>query len=64
MSDYYLLTILIIGKTELCKTLAQFLFDSEDAVVRIDMSEYMESHSVSRYLYVYFTSPYFDQICF
>jgi ATP-dependent Clp protease ATP-binding subunit ClpB len=37
-----------VGKTELCKTLAQFLFDSEDAVVRIDMSEYMESHSVSR----------------
>lgn len=38
-----------VGKTELCKTLAQFLFDSEDAVVRIDMSEYMESHSVSRW---------------
>ena len=37
-----------VGKTELCKTLAQFLFDSEDAVVRIDMSEYMEAHSVSR----------------
>jgi ATP-dependent Clp protease ATP-binding subunit ClpB len=36
------------GKTELCKALARFLFDSEDAVVRIDMSEYMESHSVSR----------------
>ena len=39
-----------VGKTELCKTLAQFLFDSEDAVVRIDMSEYMESHSVSRWV--------------
>lgn len=37
-----------VGKTELCKTLARFLFDSEDAMVRIDMSEYMESHSVSR----------------
>ena len=37
-----------VGKTELCKALASFLFDSEDAVVRIDMSEYMESHSVSR----------------
>jgi ATP-dependent Clp protease ATP-binding subunit ClpB len=37
-----------VGKTELCKTLAQFLFDSEDAIVRIDMSEYMEQHSVSR----------------
>lgn len=36
------------GKTELCKALAGFLFDSEDAMVRIDMSEYMESHSVSR----------------
>ena len=61
MSDNYLQSILITGKTELCKTLAQFLFDSEDAVVRIDMSEYMESHSVSRYLYIYLTSPYFDQ---
>lgn len=37
-----------VGKTELCKALAKFLFDSEDAMVRIDMSEYMESHSVSR----------------
>jgi len=37
-----------VGKTELCKALAKYLFDSEDAMVRIDMSEYMESHSVSR----------------
>ena len=37
-----------VGKTELCKTLAKFLFDSEDAMVRIDMSEVMEKHSVSR----------------
>ena len=37
-----------VGKTELCKTLAKFLFDSEDAMVRIDMSEFMEKHSVSR----------------
>ena len=37
-----------VGKTELCKALAQFLFDSKDAMVRIDMSEYMEKHSVSR----------------
>lgn len=37
-----------VGKTELCKTLARFLFDSEDAMVRIDMSEYMEPHSISR----------------
>jgi ATP-dependent Clp protease ATP-binding subunit ClpB len=37
-----------VGKTELARTLAQFLFDSEDALVRIDMSEYMEKHSVSR----------------
>jgi ATP-dependent Clp protease ATP-binding subunit ClpB len=37
-----------VGKTELCKTLARFLFDSEEAMVRIDMSEYMEKHSVSR----------------
>lgn len=37
-----------VGKTELCKALANFLFDSKDAMVRIDMSEYMEKHSVSR----------------
>jgi ATP-dependent Clp protease ATP-binding subunit ClpB len=37
-----------VGKTELCKALAQFLFDTEEAVIRIDMSEYMEKHSVSR----------------
>lgn len=37
-----------VGKTELCKALAQQLFDSEDAIVRIDMSEYMEAHSVAR----------------
>lgn len=37
-----------VGKTELCKTLASFLFDSEDHLVRIDMSEFMEKHSVSR----------------
>ena len=37
-----------VGKTELSKTLAHFLFDSEDAMVRIDMSEFMEKHSVSR----------------
>jgi ATP-dependent Clp protease ATP-binding subunit ClpB len=37
-----------VGKTELCKSLANFLFDSEDAMVRIDMSEFMEKHSVAR----------------
>ncbi|WP_444926621.1 ATP-dependent chaperone ClpB [Microbulbifer sp. TRSA002] len=37
-----------VGKTELCKALAQFLFDTEDAMVRIDMSEFMEKHSVAR----------------
>ena len=37
-----------VGKTELCKALATFLFDSEDHLIRIDMSEYMEKHSVSR----------------
>ncbi len=37
-----------VGKTELCKALANFLFDTEDAMVRIDMSEFMEKHSVSR----------------
>jgi ATP-dependent Clp protease ATP-binding subunit ClpB len=37
-----------VGKTELCKALAQFLFDDEQAMIRIDMSEYMEKHSVSR----------------
>src|SRR5882724_10770858 len=39
-----------VGKTELCKTLASFLFDSEDHLIRIDMSEYMEKHSVSRFI--------------
>ncbi len=37
-----------VGKTELCKTLAEALFDSEDNMVRLDMSEYMEKHSVAR----------------
>lgn len=37
-----------VGKTELAKSLAEFLFDSEEALVRIDMSEYMEKHSVAR----------------
>ena len=37
-----------VGKTELCKSLAQFLFDSTEAMVRIDMSEFMEKHSVAR----------------
>jgi ATP-dependent Clp protease ATP-binding subunit ClpB len=37
-----------VGKTELCKALASFMFDTEEALVRIDMSEYMEKHSVAR----------------
>jgi ATP-dependent Clp protease ATP-binding subunit ClpB len=37
-----------VGKTELCKALAEFLFDSEEHLVRVDMSEYMEKHSVAR----------------
>ncbi len=37
-----------VGKTELCKALAAFLFDSEDHLIRIDMSEFMEKHSVAR----------------
>ena len=37
-----------VGKTELCKALAEFLFDSEQAMVRVDMSEFMEKHSVAR----------------
>ena len=37
-----------VGKTELCKALASFLYDSDDAMVRIDMSEFMEKHSVAR----------------
>lgn len=39
-----------VGKTELCKALASFMFDTEEAVIRIDMSEFMEKHSVSRLL--------------
>ena len=37
-----------VGKTELCKTLAAYMFDTEDAMIRIDMSEFMEKHSVAR----------------
>ena len=37
-----------VGKTELCRALAEFLFDDEQAMVRLDMSEFMEKHSVSR----------------
>ncbi|OAI46919.1 ATP-dependent chaperone ClpB [Gammaproteobacteria bacterium SCGC AG-212-F23] len=37
-----------VGKTELCKSLAEFLFDTEDAMIRIDMSEFMEKHAVAR----------------
>uniref|UniRef100_UPI002FDEFCF8 AAA family ATPase n=1 Tax=Pelomicrobium sp. TaxID=2815319 RepID=UPI002FDEFCF8 len=37
-----------VGKTELCKALAEFLFDSEEHLIRLDMSEYMEKHSVAR----------------
>ncbi len=37
-----------VGKTELCKALAQFLFDRDDALLRVDMSEFMEKHSVAR----------------
>ncbi len=37
-----------VGKTELCKSLAEFMFDTEDAIVRLDMSEFMEKHSVAR----------------
>lgn len=39
-----------VGKTELCKSLAEFMFDTEDAIIRLDMSEFMEKHSVSRLL--------------
>lgn len=39
-----------VGKTELCKALAAFLFDTEDSIVRVDMSEFMEKHSVARLL--------------
>lgn len=37
-----------VGKTELCKALAEFMFDSEEALIRIDMSEYMDRFSTSR----------------
>ena len=37
-----------VGKTELCKALAEVLFDSPEAMVRVDMSEFMEKHSVAR----------------
>lgn len=44
----YFFDVLGVGKTELCKALAEFMFDTEDAMIRIDMSEYMEKHTVSR----------------
>lgn len=56
-----------VGKTELCKQLASFLFDSENAMVRIDMSEYMERFSVSRLIGappVRFPSPPPHSTCF
>ena len=37
-----------VGKTKLCKALAEFMFDTEDAIIRIDMSEFMDKHTVSR----------------
>ena len=39
-----------VGKTELAKALAEFLFDSDTAMIRFDMSEYMEKHSVSKFI--------------
>src|SRR5438045_9191639 len=39
-----------VGKTELARALAEFLFDTDEAVIRLDMSEYMEKHNVSRLL--------------
>ena len=39
-----------VGKTELCKALAQTMFDSENALIRVDMSEYMEKHAVSKFI--------------
>ena len=39
-----------VGKTELCKALAEFMFDTDEAIIRLDMSEFMEKHSVSRLL--------------
>ena len=53
MLDFLFLTTFLTdstGKTELCKALSEFMFDSEDALIRIDMSEYMEKHTVSRLL--------------
>jgi ATP-dependent Clp protease ATP-binding subunit ClpB len=47
---HFLLLVQGVGKTELCKALADFMFDTDDALIRIDMSEYMEKHTVSRLL--------------
>ena len=46
-----------VGKTELCKALAHFMFDTDDAMVRIDMSEFMEKHSVARFSWVSALAP-------
>lgn len=49
-----------VGKTELAKALAAYLFNSEDAIVRLDMSEYMEKHAVSRLIGA---PPGMQQLC-
>ena len=48
IANFFFLGPTGVGKTELARALAEFMFDSEDAMVRIDMSEYMEKHAVSR----------------
>ncbi len=48
ISSFIFLGLTGVGKTELARSLAEFMFDDEDAIVRVDMSEYMEKHSVSR----------------
>ncbi len=48
MVHFYFLGPTGVGKTEVAKALAEFLFDSEEHMIRIDMSEYMEKHAVSR----------------
>ena len=47
-NDFPFFIITGVGKTELAKSLSEFLFDDQDAMIRIDMSEYMEKHTVSR----------------
>ena len=57
MGSFLMLGPTGVGKTELAKALAEFLFDDDSAILRIDMSEFMEKHAVARLICLLYTSP-------